>query len=236
MILSTIAAASFLPAVVLAQYNYGPPSGGGGGSSSSSAPAAAPSAPADTPGHLNVDVAFNGFVFHPANISAPNGTLVTFWFPNTGIDHSVTQSSFAAPCTYLAATSNTSAGFDSGLTHSKTFTLNITDDTKPIWFHCKQVQHCGMGMVGSINAPSTGNTFEVFQAAAMKIGASEVQETDNGAVTGGFGGAVATAVPVDSATGGSSSGSSGSGNGATNVDIGFATILLATAGLIASVL
>jgi hypothetical protein len=29
-------------------------------------------------------------------------------------------------------------------------------------------------MVGSINAPTTGNTFDAFKAAAVKIGGSEV--------------------------------------------------------------
>ncbi|KAK0459481.1 Cupredoxin [Desarmillaria tabescens] len=191
--------------------------GGGGGSpatttSAAAAAAAAPSAPADTPGHVNIDVAFNnGFVFHPANVTASNGTLVTFWFPNNGLTHSVTQSSFAAPCTFLAANGSSPSGFDSGLTAGTQFSVNITDDTKPIWFHCKQVDHCGMGMVGSVNAPSTGNTFESFQAAAMSIGSSETQEKDNGAVTGGVNG-VATAAPatMSAAAGSSSTGSSSS--------------------------
>ncbi|KAJ7441873.1 Cupredoxin [Mycena latifolia] len=149
--------------------------------------AAVPSAPADTAGHKNVNVAAGGdFVFSPANLTAPNGTSVTFWFPNTGIDHSVTQSSFAKPCTYLAASANNSAGFDSGLTNSKQFTIIITDDTKPIWFHCKQIDHCGLGMVGSINAnEASPNSFAAFKAAALKIGSSEVAEKDTGAVTGG---------------------------------------------------
>ncbi|KAJ7684955.1 hypothetical protein DFH06DRAFT_1313330 [Mycena polygramma] len=166
-----------------------------------SAPAV-PSAPPDTAGHINVDVAPNGtFMFHPAEITAPNGTSVTFWFPNAGIDHSVTQSSFAAPCTYLAASSNNSAGFDSGLTDSKQFTIIISDDSTPIWFHCKQVTHCGLGMVGSINAPANGtNTFAAFQAAAQKIGSSEQTETDHGAVTGGFD-AIASAGPTATGSG-----------------------------------
>ncbi|KAG6844486.1 hypothetical protein H0H87_006560 [Tephrocybe sp. NHM501043] len=124
---------SLLPALAVAQYGNPDPS------PTSTSPAVVPSAPADTDGHRNVDVAFqNQFVFHPNNFTALNGTQITFWFPNTGLDHSVTQSSFAAPCTYLAASSNTSAGFDSGLQSAKTFTITIVDDTKPIWFHCKQ--------------------------------------------------------------------------------------------------
>ncbi|KAJ6546450.1 hypothetical protein DFH09DRAFT_1171064 [Mycena vulgaris] len=195
-----------LSSLVAAQGGYG---GGGGATTptTTAGPAAVPSAPANTAGHFNVDVAAGGsFVFKPANFAAPNGTTVTFWFPNTGTDHSVTQSSFENPCTYLAASANnTAAGFDSGLTNSKQFTILITDATKPIWFHCKQQLHCGMGMVGSINANDNAtNNFAAFQAAAMKIGPNEVTEKDNGAVTGGFN-AVASAGPA--ATGAATTGS-----------------------------
>ncbi|KIK59644.1 hypothetical protein GYMLUDRAFT_44079 [Collybiopsis luxurians FD-317 M1] len=207
MIFTKLASVLALSAAVLAQYGGPPP-----GSSTSSAPATAPSAPPDTPGHMNIDVAFNNtFVFHPKNISAPVGTLVTFWFPGgpNSIPHSVTQSSFEQPCTYLTAnsTTGTGPGFDSGLTNSVQFTINVTDDQR-IWFHCKQVLHCGMGMVGSINAPSNGsNTFDAFLAAATKIGNSEVTQTTGGPVTGGVHG-VATATPAATGTGSSSSSAS----------------------------
>ncbi|KAJ7619481.1 hypothetical protein FB45DRAFT_160063 [Roridomyces roridus] len=186
--------------------------------------AAVPLAPADSPGHVNINVALSGFAFSPANVSAPNGTAVTFWFPNSGLEHSVTQSSFENPCTYLAATSNTSAGFDSGLTQGTQFTIVIQDDTKPIWFHCKQISHCGsFGMVGSINAPTTGsNTFDAFQAAANNIGAGEVSETDNGPVIGATVGvnAVASVAPTNTGNGAlpssapSSAGANSQGGGA----------------------
>jgi len=176
-----------LPTLAVALYNrYGQAPSFGIQASS------VPTAPADTEGHMNIDVAFNqAFVFHPASITAPNGTIVTFFFP-TGFSHSVTQSSFDSPCTYLAASKGT--GFDSGLTQAAQFTLTITNDAEPIYYHCKQALHCGQGMVGTINAPSSGNTFEAFKAAALTIGNSEPTETDNGPVTGGVG-AVATARP-----------------------------------------
>ncbi|KAK7023762.1 high-temperature-induced dauer-formation protein-domain-containing protein [Favolaschia claudopus] len=189
---------------VNAQFGYGAPPPPG---TTTTPSVAVPSAPPGDATHVNVDVSPNGaFMFSPNQITAANGTTVTFWFPNQAITHSVTQSSFDAPCSYLAATSNSSAGFDSGLTTSKQFSITITDDTKPIWFHCKQFQHCGMGMVGSINAPQNGtNTFAAFQAAASKIGLSEPQETDTGAVTGGLN-AIATNPPA--ATGSGAVGSS----------------------------
>ncbi|KAJ7134996.1 hypothetical protein C8R43DRAFT_626102 [Mycena crocata] len=189
--------------LVAAQYGggYGDSGSSPTTSAAASAAPAAPSAPADTADHKNVNVAPGNFSFSPASIIAPNGTTVTFWFPNNGLTHSVTQSSFANPCTYLAASANNTAGFDSGLTAATQFSIFITDDSKPIWYHCKQITHCGVnGMVGSINAPTTGNTFEAFQAAAMKQGSSEVTEKDGGAVTGGFN-AIASLAPTNTGSG-----------------------------------
>jgi len=193
--------------------NYGPPPAGPASSSSSSsatstASAVAPTAPANTPGQMNIDVAAGKrLVFGPANISAPVGTLVTFYFPNFGISHSVTQSSFANPCTYLAAnsTSNTPAGFDSGLQTSATFTINVTD-TNPIWFFCKQPTHCGLGMVGAINPQ--GDTFTQYLASAKALNGNEPVTPDNGPVIGGVD-ATATGSPVPDLTA-TTSGSSAS--------------------------
>jgi len=200
------------PVLALAQYGASPDtSAASSASSTSSAAAVVQSAPADTPGHLNVNVFFNGnLVFNPANLTAPVGTLVTFYFPNAGMNHSVTQSTFGAPCTYLAANASTGAppGFDSDLTEATTFTLNITD-TNPIWYYCKHPAHCGMGMVGSINPPTAGNTFQKFQAAAFAVGAGEKITPDSGVVIGGVD-ASATGPPVPDVTSPSSSGSGSS--------------------------
>lgn len=48
------------------------------------------------------------------------------------------------------------------------FTYSVVD-TKPHWVYCGQKQpqpHCQQGMVFTINAPKTGNTFEAFLSAA----------------------------------------------------------------------
>lgn len=215
----------------IAQDYGGLPASSSSGSSSSSATATAgalavaPTAPADTPGRVNIDVYFQkNFVFNPPNVSAPVGTLVTFYFPNFGLNHSVTQSTFADPCTYLAAntTSNTPGGFDSGLQSSVTFTLNITD-THPVWFFCKQVGHCGLGMVGSINAQ--GDSYTTYLANAKAIGSNEVLTPDHGPVVAGVD-ATATGSPVPdltgTATGASSSASTTSGAMKVTTSIGFA--------------
>jgi plastocyanin len=174
---------------------------------------------------MNIDVAFNGtYAFHPPNITAPVGTLVTFYFPNSPITHSVTQSSFANPCTYLAAnaTTNSSAGFDSNLQSAATFTLNITD-TSPIWYYCKQFMHCGMGMVGSINA--VGDTYTTYLNTALGIGSNEMLTPNNGPPVVAGVHATATGPPVSDISGTSASPSpTSSSSGAIKVttSIGFA--------------
>jgi len=142
---------------------------------------------------VNVQVGAGGkLVYNPSNFTASNGTSVTFTFPTGSLAHSVTQGSFANPCVYLNGTSGT--GFDSGLQTGKQFTIQITNDQIPIWWFCKNTGHCGLGMVGAINAPASGNTFEAYQAAAKALGANEPAISDSGPVTGGVA-AVATATP-----------------------------------------
>jgi len=98
------------------------------------------------------------YTFTPDTLTAPNGTVITFMFMNEG-NHSITQSSLASPCEPLAG------GFDSGWVFVPTtestpvvWNLTITDDSKPLWFFCKQtvpIPHCPAGMVGGINANSS---------------------------------------------------------------------------------
>ncbi|TFL06875.1 hypothetical protein BDV98DRAFT_614842 [Pterulicium gracile] len=140
---------------------------------------------------MNINVAFEQtFSFNPNNIIAPNGTIFTFWFPNDGIlNHSVTQSGFDNPCTHLESIDDSPTVFDSGLVGGVQFSINITDDSQRTHlFNCKQVLHCGMGMVGVINAPTSGNrTFEAFTSAAVSLGVNQPTETDQGFVFGGVG-------------------------------------------------
>ncbi|KAJ7642926.1 Cupredoxin, partial [Mycena rosella] len=108
--------------------------------------------------------------FNPNQITAPNGTVVTFQFTGIPGNHSVTQSSFDAPCQPLKG------GFDSGwilieagTTAPPQWSINITNDQTPIWFFCKQLipsPHCTAGMVGVINVKPGANSFSAFQSAA----------------------------------------------------------------------
>jgi plastocyanin len=89
-------------------------------SATSTSPAAsstAPSATATTPSSSQdhkIIVGGSSLTFQPANITAQPGDTITFEFHQK--NHTITQSSFAAPCQKLASTSTSGqVGFDSGL-------------------------------------------------------------------------------------------------------------------------
>lgn len=87
------------------------------------------------------------FTYNPSNFTAPNGTNVNFMFAQyvfvpscyngahifsflctRNIAHSVTQSTIASPCTYLAGGNGSGGGFDSGIQTALQWTLTITND------------------------------------------------------------------------------------------------------------
>lgn len=95
-------------------------------------------------------------------------------------NHSVTQSSFAGPCSFK------DGGFDSGFMpvaanvtdNLPTYTIQV-NDTQPIWVYCAQAaglpaSHCGAGMVFAVNCGADGspNSFTNFKNSALQIGAS----------------------------------------------------------------
>ncbi|KAK2592512.1 hypothetical protein QQS21_009787 [Conoideocrella luteorostrata] len=115
---------------------------------------------------IMVEVGAKGLTYSPANFEAKVGAKVVFhYYPK---NHTVTQSSFSNPCQPLQG-----GGFFSGFVPTTaspsetTFTIEVKD-TKPIWFYCGQGNHCQSGMIGAINAPKSGNTFEAFKALAKK--------------------------------------------------------------------
>lgn len=139
---------------------------------------------------IHVDVGKSGLTFNPSSITAAVGDEVQFEFYPSG--HSVAQSSFDKPC------QGSSGGFYSGFpVQPNGFTINITD-TNPIYFFCSQIGHCNAGMVGAINAPTSGNTLDAYRSAAA--GASLVAPTTVG------GGVVG---PLDESSDSSSSSESG---------------------------
>ncbi|KAK7036741.1 hypothetical protein VNI00_011407 [Paramarasmius palmivorus] len=106
----------------------------------------------------------NIFMFSPSTITAQVGDVVSY------------AGTFQNPCQPMPG------GFDSGWVFIPTngipadtdpiWNLTITNTTNPIWFFCKQLvplPHCTTGMVGAINAPTSGdNTFDNYKSNAAK--------------------------------------------------------------------
>jgi len=111
-----------------------------------------------------------GLIFDPQVITAQVGDFVNFEF--RGGNHTVTQSSFAAPCTQQFNTVSQSNGFtspfmpyDAASGQIGVFTLEVTQTASPIWFFCARKPHCHGGMYGAINPPASGEkTFAAFAA------------------------------------------------------------------------
>jgi plastocyanin len=96
----------------------------------------------------------NTLTFSPNNLVADVGDMVQFQF---GVgNHTVTQSTFDAPCLPLGAGTNVtgiSTGFmpvAADATTAPLYTIPILNKT-PIWLYCAQGKHCQNGMVMVIN-------------------------------------------------------------------------------------
>jgi len=102
--------------------------------------------------HVDVGTFEGKFQFVPNYVDAKIDDVILFNF--LGKSHSLTQSSFATPCTY-------NGGFDTGLkqlnpkNQSGLFVVPLVVTTEePQWFYCQQPgppNHCGEGMVFSLN-------------------------------------------------------------------------------------
>ncbi|KAF4614853.1 hypothetical protein D9613_002977 [Agrocybe pediades] len=163
-----------------------------------------------------VAVGANGLLaFDPTDIQAAAGDTITFSF--LAKNHSVTQSTFAAPCTK----SGLDSGFHlpvaggTGATDFPTFVVTV-NDTSPLWFYCAQtnpVVHCPMGMVFAVNAPAD-KSFAAFQ--------SNAKATSNANSTAG-GSPYSTTGPTTNSTTGSTNSTTGSTNSNTGSNTGSGT-------------
>jgi len=165
-------------------------------SASSAAPSASSTSSSSTSQDHRIIVGGTTLTFEPANITAQPGDTITFEFHQK--NHTATQSSFADPCQMLSSTSTSGqVGFDSGFmpvspntTAFPTFTVQV-NDTSPIWAYCRQVSHCGEGMVFAANAnESSANTFEAFEAHAKQINGTASNSTSSSATGKNGAGAV----------------------------------------------
>ncbi|KAH7165754.1 Cupredoxin [Dactylonectria macrodidyma] len=200
---------------VLAQY--------GNSDATTTAASAASSSTASADGVHIIKVGEDGLAFDPQELTAAVGDTVEFHF--YPMAHSVAQSSFALPCEPLNDTSFFSGpvAVSSGVSDT-VFTLTIESED-PIWYYCATAKHCQNGMVGVINAPSSGNrTIENFVAAAAEV-------EDNVAPTATQGGTLGEAA---TGTGSSSTPTESSGENAgieTRGEIRWGLMGLAMAGL-----
>lgn len=127
---------------------------------------------------IAITVGANGaLAFSPSNVNATVGDTINFSF--LAGSHTVTQSTFAAPCSPMSGGFNSGAKPVAGAATTPTFSFTV-NDTKPIWVYCQTGTHCQQGMVFSVNAPETGNTFSAFQAAA-KASTSSASASASGA-------------------------------------------------------
>ncbi|KAJ7451594.1 hypothetical protein FB451DRAFT_1409685 [Mycena latifolia] len=119
---------------------------------------------------ITVKVGDNGtFAYSPSSVTAAVGDQIAFQFLQK--NHSVTQSTFAVPCSIMTTPTQ---GIDSGFqfvaanaTQIPEWSFTVNNATTPLWFFCAQTGHCAKGMVFAVNAPATGKTFDAFQTAAM---------------------------------------------------------------------
>lgn len=106
-----------------------------------------------------------GLVYTPDQVKANVGDMVIFEFHS--MNHTATQSAFDTPCDKLAS------GMDTGFMANPNNTvvpppqmaMQVTVAT-PLWFYCRQANHCGKGMTFSIN-PSANKTQAMFQQLAV---------------------------------------------------------------------
>jgi len=124
-------------------------------------------------------------VYSPNNIVAAVGDMVQFQFAPA--NHTVTQSTFAAPCQPIGSTSNVTGVFSGFMPVSAsdsmtpTYTIMI-NSTTPMWLYCSQGKHCQNGMSMVINEnTATNKTLEAYQTAAKGVATSLAPgETSNG--------------------------------------------------------
>ncbi|CAE6441509.1 hypothetical protein ACGC1H_004247 [Rhizoctonia solani] len=123
--------------------------------------------------NITVVVGGNGaLTYTPSNITAAVGDFVEFEFRDK--NHTVTQSTFADPCSQFKNATTNELGLNSGYqavaagaTQFPVWTIQIAETT-PIWMFCLQGKHCANGMVFSINAnESSDKSFAAYKARAM---------------------------------------------------------------------
>jgi plastocyanin len=180
-----------------------------------------------------VTVGEGGLIYNPSSINAAPGDTVSFtFFPK---NHTVTQSSFTAPCEPLAG------GIDSNFQPVAANASNVpqfsitVNATTPLWFFCRQVNHCETGMVFAIN-PTANKTFAQFQATANASNSANGSPPSSSSNTTGSGSGSGSGSSSGTAAGSAASSTSTSkSNGAVAVGAragGFLAVVGFAAGIL----
>lgn len=166
----------------------------------------------------------SNLTFEPTSLSGVNqGDMIAFQFVSK--NHSVTQSTFAAPCTAAGVDSGFQAVANTTTDSFPTWSFTVENASAPLWFFCAQTTpavHCQAGMVFAIN-PTQAKSFDAFKAAAIATNAtSPTGQNPSGSAISGTAGATDGAVSVAgssaaaSATAAASGSGSGSGSGSSS--------------------
>ncbi|OBT62251.1 hypothetical protein VE03_08060 [Pseudogymnoascus sp. 23342-1-I1] len=172
----------------------------------------------------------NTLTFSPNNLVADVGDMVQFQF---GVgNHTVTQSTFDAPCLPMDSAGTNVTAISTGFmpvaanaTTAPLYTIPILDKT-PIWLYCAQGKHCQNGMVMVINENTAKNASRSLEAyiassAAAPVTVAPDANTNTGAEsTVSTGNGTDTTSSSDTTTGTDSGTTTGSGTTAGTVDAG----------------
>lgn len=135
----------------------------------------------------SVVAGLGGLVFDPDNVVAEIGDIVEWHFLPK--NHSVAQSSFAAPCVPDAGVPvSFFSGFQPTASGQAPDVFQIVvEDANPIWYYCAQQAgnpgHCQQGMAGVINQNfNSANTLAAYKANAALTGVSVIPPVQGGKV------------------------------------------------------
>jgi len=106
----------------------------------------------------------NSLKFDPEFVTAAKDDVLVFEFRSK--NHTATQSTFVEPCKIKP--DGIESGFLPVEPGSATFSqwkIQVTNTSGPMWFYCRQGNHCQQGMVFAVN-PTQERTFDAFKATA----------------------------------------------------------------------
>jgi len=131
---------------------------------------------------IEIDVGKSGFTFSQTATTANVGDTLEFHF--FGSIHTAVQGDFSTPCQRgsLSSTGFYSGSIKNGGDGSGSVFQVLVNDTNPIYFYCSTPTHCQGGMVGAINAPSSGNTLDAYKSAAGGSSSSQAGASVQGGV------------------------------------------------------